>query len=43
MKAICNCGKELIFDKEVNEWACINCGYMYDEYELINRDKTKSS
>ena len=32
-KAICNCGKELIFDKKVNEWACINCGYMYDEYE----------
>jgi len=38
MKAICNCGLELIFDKEVGEWACINCGYMFDEYEL---DKLK--
>ena len=35
MKAICNCGKELIYDTEVKQWACINCGYMYDEYEVI--------
>ncbi len=35
MGAICNCGQELIFDNEVGEWACVNCGYMYDEYKLM--------
>ena len=36
MKAICNLHKtELVYDYEVGEWACMNCGYLYDEYTLV--------
>jgi hypothetical protein len=33
MEAICLCGLKLIFDEEVKQFGCINCGYV-EEYEV---------